>query len=106
MTLEVERHWREISAPVRQVIDSGAAEDALADNPKRKGIILQNIGTTVLKFTLGAVAPTQTVYHFALKGGTVNDDGGGSIYLDAHWTPRLQVISSVDGGLLAVAEIT
>ena len=52
---------------------------ALADNPKRIGWQIQNLGTNPLFVLLGNGAST-SVFHAVLKGGTGNDDGlGGSI---------------------------
>lgn len=56
----------------------------LAANPARIGFSIQNVGTTAALiridgFLAGNTA-TGSVYHFALKGGTGNNDGtGGSI---------------------------
>ena len=53
----------------------------LAANTARRGLTVQNVGTTTAYILIGGVA-TSTVYHFAVKGGTGNGDGlGGSITL-------------------------
>lgn len=56
-----------------------SAATILAANSARIGWSIQNLGTAVIFVRLGAAAST-TVFHFALKAGTGNDDGlGGSI---------------------------
>lgn len=56
----------------------------LASNPARIGFSIQNVGTTTAYilidgFGKGNLATT-SVYHYALKGGTANNDGlGGSV---------------------------
>jgi len=78
----------------------------LAANPKRKGFMIQNSGTTVLKFIFGTTTVTQTVYHVALKGCSVADDGGGAIYTDDCWIGPVTAISSVAGGTCLITEFT
>jgi len=52
---------------------------AIAANPERKSWSIQNCGTNVLFVRLGGAA-SATVFHYALKPGTGNDDGtGGSV---------------------------
>ncbi len=52
---------------------------ALAANANRSSWSIQNLGTNTLYVRLGADAST-SVFHYALKAGSVNDDGtGGSI---------------------------
>jgi hypothetical protein len=52
---------------------------AIASNAARSAWSIQNLGTNTLYVLLGSNGST-TVFHFALKGGSVNDDGtGGSI---------------------------
>ncbi len=56
---------------------------ALAANSGRLGFSIQNLGTNVLYVLLGTGAST-TVFHFALKASTGNDDGtGGSIAMES-----------------------
>jgi hypothetical protein len=56
-----------------------SAATALAANTNRLGWFIQNSGQNVLYVLLGSGAST-TVWHFALKAGTANDDGtAGSI---------------------------
>lgn len=58
---------------------TGSSITVLAANPARIGFSIQNVGTTAAYILFGTGA-SATVYHFALKGGTGNNDGlGGSI---------------------------
>jgi hypothetical protein len=75
----------------------------LVSNQKRKGFMVQNTGTTILKLAFGAT-PTQTVYHVSLKGGTVADDGTGSVYVDDVWVGDVSAVSSVAGGTCVITE--
>lgn len=59
--------------------DGSGAVTILAANPARIGFSIQNVGTTVAKVRLGSGA-SDTVYHYALKGGSADGDGlGGSV---------------------------
>jgi len=51
-----------------------SAATALAANPARIGWSIQNLGTNTLYVLLGTGAST-TVFHYALKSGSGNDDG-------------------------------
>lgn len=52
---------------------------ALEANASRSSFSIQNLGTNTLYVRLGAGATT-SVFHYALKAGSVNDDGtAGSI---------------------------
>ena len=56
-----------------------SAATAIAANASRSSFSIQNLGTNTLYVRLGEGATT-SVFHFALKAGSVNDDGtGGSI---------------------------
>ncbi len=55
-----------------------SAATAIAANVKRLAWSIQNLGQNVLYVNLGGTAST-TVFHFALKAGTANDDGLGGI---------------------------
>lgn len=59
-----------------------SASTALVANPKRIGWSIQNLGTNALYVNLGGTAST-TVFHFALKAGTGNDDGSGGSVLQS-----------------------
>lgn len=52
---------------------------AIALNTNRSAWSIQNLGTNTLYVRLGSGATTE-IFHFALKAGSVNDDGtGGSV---------------------------
>lgn len=52
---------------------------AIAENGSRSAWNIQNLGTNTLYVLLGSGATT-SVFHFALKAGSVDDDGtGGSV---------------------------
>ena len=56
-----------------------SSSTALAANSDRSSWNIQNLGTNTLYVRLGSGAST-SVFHFALKAGSVNDDGtGGSV---------------------------
>ena len=56
---------------------------ALAANPARITFSIQNLGQNILYVLLGSGA-TSSVFHFALKAGTSNDDGtGGSVSMES-----------------------
>lgn len=93
-----------VSPPAQTTIGTTAAV-AVAVNPRRKSLIVQNTGTTVLKFILGPNNPTQTVYHFALKGGSAGDDALGSLYFDDAWVGEVRAISSGAGGTYVLTEV-
>jgi hypothetical protein len=59
-----------------------SAATAIAANTARKGFAIQNLGTNVLYVRLGSGAST-TVFHFALKAGSGNDDGTGGLLVMA-----------------------
>jgi hypothetical protein len=92
------------SVPAQTTIGTTAALALLA-NPKRKSLMIQNTGTTVLKFVLGETDPTQTVYTFALKGGTAANDALGGVYLDDAWVGPVRVVSSIAGGTYVLTEL-
>ena len=93
-----------VSTPAQTSIGTTAALFLVA-NPKRKGLIIQNTGATVLKFTFGTVNPTQTVYHISLGAATVADDGTGATYFESSWVGRINVISSGAAGQFIYAEM-
>lgn len=56
---------------------------AMIANPARIAWSIQNLGTNALYVLLGSGAST-SVFHVALKGGIVNDDGtGGFVSMEA-----------------------
>lgn len=93
-----------VSAPSQTTIGTTAGL-FLAANAKRKGLIIQNTGVTILKFTFGTTSPTQTVYHIALAAASVADNGTGATYFESSWVGPMQIISSGAGGTCIYAEI-
>lgn len=92
-----------VTTPAQTSIGATAAL-VLAANPERKGLVIQNTGTTVIKLTFGSDLPTQTVYHVALGAGTVADDGKGAVYIDDATTLAVNAISSGAGGTFVITE--
>lgn len=66
--------------------------------------MIQNTGTTTIKLNFGSTAPTQTVYHVAIRPGNVADDGIGAVYTDDLWIGAVRAISSVAGGTVVITE--
>jgi len=66
------------------VTTAGTVLDA---NEKRKGFMIQNVGTGVVFVRFGGTA-SSTVFHAVLKAGTGDSDGNGGS------------ISQMDGGLI------
>jgi hypothetical protein len=93
------------STPAQTSIGTTAAL-VLGANAKRKGLVIQNTGTTVIKLTYGPELPTQTVYHFALGAGTAADDGKGGSWTDDAWVGAVNAVSSGAGGTFVITEIT
>ena len=93
------------TAPAQTAVGITAGQ-VLAANAARRSMVLQNTGTTVIKLVFGTTAPTQSVYHLALKGGVAADDGLGATYLDDQWTGAVQAISGAAGGTLVMTEIS
>lgn len=92
------------SSPSQQTIGTSAGQ-VLAANSGRKRLMLQNVGTTVIKIAYGAV-PTSSNYHFSLPAGGSANDGSSPIWQDTMWLGAIQAISSGAGGLLQVTELT
>lgn len=80
------------------------AAQVLAANAKRKGLIIQNTGTTIIRLLFGSGTPTQTVYHVALAACTAADDGKGGVHIDSSWVGAVQAISSAAGGTMVITE--
>lgn len=57
--------------------DGATGVTLLAANPARIGFSIQNVGTTVASIRFGAGA-SASVYHYAVKGGTADNDGLGA----------------------------
>lgn len=94
-----------VTAPAQTSLGLVAAQ-LLAQNNARRGLMIQNTGTTVIKLVLGTETPTQTVYHIALGAATAADDGLGATYTDDAWLGPVQGISSGAGGTLVITEIS
>lgn len=94
-----------VSTPAQTSVGAGAGQ-ILAVNTGRRGMIIQNTGTTVIYLTLGSATPTASVYHIALKAAAAQDDGSGGVYLDDVWTGAVQAIGSGGGGTLVITEIS
>lgn len=86
-----------------QTAVTDSAGIVLAANPKRKGFVAQNTGTTVIKLCMGQ-APTQTAYHVALSACTAADDGKGGSYFENAWVGIVYAISSAAGGTMVIHE--
>lgn len=68
-----------ISTPSLIAGNGSSGVTVLVANPARIGFSIQNVGTTTAYILIGGVA-TSTVYNYAIKGGTGNNDGtGGSV---------------------------
>lgn len=91
------------SAPSRVLVGILAVSIIVA-NTNRGLLIIQNVGTTIIYLTFGLVAPTNTIYHVALKPGIVADDGLGATLITDEWKGDIQGISSAVGGLVVVME--
>lgn len=93
------------SIPVQTAIGVVAAL-VLSPNPMRKGFVIQNTGTTVVKLSFGSTDPTQTVYHVALAACDAADDGKGGVYFDDAYTGAVRAISSGAAGTFLISEFT
>ncbi len=93
------------STPAQSAVGTDAVL-LLAANPKRKGLIVQNTGLTVIKLTFGATAPTATAYHVALAACSSGNDGHGGIFADDAWVGEVRALSSGGGGTCVVTEFT
>lgn len=93
------------SIPAQTGIDD-TAEVVLLPNPRRKGFIIQNTGTTIIKLAFGAVEsePSGTAYHVALKACSLANDGTGGLYMDDAWVGGVWGISSAAGGTCVICE--
>lgn len=89
-----------------QTSQGTTAAQVLASNSSRKQFMIQNTGTTVLKFRLDSTDPTQTVYHFALSACASADDGTGGVYVSDLYTGVVKAISATSGGTMVITEIS
>lgn len=89
------------------ILTIGTTEgQVVAANARRRGVVLQNTGTTVIYLTLDGSAPTSSSYHFALKACSSANDGTGGVYTDDITLTEIRAISSGAGGKLSVVELT
>lgn len=96
---------RETVLTPAQTSVSNVAGLLIATNRSRRGFIIQNTGTTTIYLSLGAVNPTTSAYHVALKACTGANDGSGGIYVDDSWIGAVQAISSAPGGTVVLTEV-
>lgn len=101
----IEARQRNSASTPAQTSVSDSAGVILAANDDRKGLIVQNSGTTTIYLTLGATNPTVTAYHVALAACTAGDDGKGGAYFDEAWTGVVRAIGSAAGGSVVITEI-
>lgn len=97
---------RETVSTAAQTTVSNVAGVLLATNRARRGLIIQNTGTTIIYLIIGSGTPTSSVYHFALRACSSANDGNGGIYNDDAWIGNIQAISSAPGGTVVITEIT
>jgi hypothetical protein len=95
---------RATSTPAQTSLGATAAL-VLAANHRRRGLIIQNTGLTIIKFNLGAATPTQDIYQIALKACDIANDGTGATYLDDWWQGDVTAISSAASGTMVITEI-
>jgi hypothetical protein len=93
-----------VNTPAQTVV-SNVAGTIFSTNRNRRGIVIQNTGTTVIYINLGSVAPTTSAYHAALRACSSSNDGNGGIYTDDAWVGPVQAISSAPGGTVVLTEI-
>lgn len=96
------------TAPGQVTLGTSAAT-ALAANSARRGFVVQNQGTTVIKILLGTAVPTQSNYTVALPAGGSSNDGSSPSWFGPPgvvWTGAIQWISSAAGGLAEIVELT
>lgn len=91
-------------AAAAQTSVSNTAGTILAANPFRKGVRVQNTGTTVVYLLLGAGTPTASVNHVQLKACASAHDGTGGVFESATWVGAIQAIGSGVSGSVVIAE--
>jgi hypothetical protein len=94
-----------ISTPAQTSV-SNVAGQLLATNRARRGLVIQNTGTTILYLVLGSATPTSSAYHVALGACASANDGKGGVYNDDAWIGAVQAISSAPGGTCCLTEVT
>lgn len=93
-----------VSIPAQTAIE-GEASTLVVEDRGRRGLIIQNTGTTIIYLVLGDETPTTSVYHIALRACTSSNDGNGGIYNDDAWVGNVQAIGSAPGGTVVITEI-
>lgn len=94
------------SAPAQTSVSDGAGT-ILAANPKRKGFMVQNTGTTIIYIAFSSTDPTTSAYHVALPACSSANDGTSQPYTDdACYTGVVKAIGSAAGGTCVVTEFT
>jgi hypothetical protein len=94
-----------VSTPAQTSV-SNVAGTLLATNRARRGLVIQNTGTTIIYLVIGSATPTSSAYHFALGACASANDGKGGVYNDDAWIGPIQAISSAPGGTCCICEIT
>lgn len=94
---------RQVSVPAQTSIGTAAAI-VLAENGRRKGLVIVNTGTTIIKLNFSTTLPTQTVYHVALGACTAADDGRGGAWTDDAYVGPVSAVSSGAGGTFVITE--
>lgn len=94
-----------VSTPAQTAV-SNVAGQLIATNRNRRGLVIQNTGTTILYLVLGSATPTSSAHHFALGACSAANDGRGGVYNDDAWIGPVQAISSAPGGTCVICEIT
>lgn len=91
-----------INTPSLIAGNGSTAVTILAANTARRGFSVQNVGTTTAYVLIGNAA-SSSVYHYAIKGGTGNNDGfGGSLSLPLPGCPCPTGIVTMYGASTAI----
>ena len=96
-----------ISTPSLIAGNGSTGVQVLASNPARIGFSVQNVGTTTAWILIGGTA-TSSVYNYALKGGSGNNDGtGGSISFFSGAVPTgIITLYGASSAIVTTCEIT
>ena len=88
-----------------QTAISTAAALVSYQKPERVFLRVQNTGTTIIYLNMNDTAPTSSVYHAAIAGGSVANDGTGGVFSVDMWGGPIMAISSAIGGLMVITEV-
>lgn len=102
----IEATPRSATSTAAQTAVGTTAGQLLAANAGRKGLVIQNTGTTILYLVFGTSTPTTDVYHYALSACTANNDGKGGAWFDESWLGAVQGLSSGASGQCVMTEYT